>query len=133
MFPAGSPPGGPAAAARPPARASPPPAPPAPPAGAALPAGGPRPGPPHHAPLLLLVSVAGRIAGMLLGVRGARLTGWPPERRANGGNRRGGGPALARPERGRGVEIGGQRVGGLLVVDAPANEIRPCLLWVALD
>src|SRR5215475_15824372 len=65
--------------------------------------------------------------------RPAGLFGWPPERRADRGNRAGGWSALAGPQGRHGVEIGGERVGGLFVVDPPADEILPCLGGVALD
>src|SRR5215467_12124570 len=61
------------------------------------------------------------------------LFGRPTERRADRGNRAGGRPALAGPEGRHGVEVGGDRVGGLFVVDPPADEILPRLGGVALD
>src|SRR5260370_1858440 len=58
---------------------------------------------------------------------GRGLFGRSSEWWANG--RDGGGAALtgARPQRRHGIDGGGYRIGGLLVVDPPADEISPCL------
>src|SRR4249919_3708547 len=67
-------------------------------------------------------------------VAGARgLLGRSSTRRADWGDGGSAAPARARPERRYGVDGGGHGIGRLLVVDPPADEVRPCIGRVALD
>src|ERR1700678_416700 len=64
---------------------------------------------------------------------GGRLRGGGAGSGRGGGGGGGGAAARARPQGGHGVDGGGHRVGGVLVVGPPAYEVRPGLLGGALD
>src|SRR6516165_152911 len=66
------------------------------------------------------------------GDRGGGLFGRPPERRAERGNSVVVAPTRARPQRRHGVDGKRHGVGGLLVVEPPADEFGPCLVGFAL-
>src|SRR5882757_2224951 len=59
--------------------------------------------------------------------------GRPSERRTDRGYGRDRAAARSRPQRRDGAYLGGNRIGSLLVIDPPANEIRPCLGRITLD